>query len=180
VPKVIGIGIAVVFTMILLVQANSRAAKFAPDGSDWIGKQAPDLTPGDWINSPPLSLAELRGKVVLLEFWTFGCYNCLNTLPHIKEWHKKYSNAKFKIIGVHTPEFDREKALKVVKGEIARLGISYPVVTDNDYTTWNRYNQQYWPVMYLLDKQGTIRYVHIGEGNYEETEGQIASLIAEP
>jgi thiol-disulfide isomerase/thioredoxin len=176
---VIGIGIAVVFTIILLVQANSRAAKFAPGGSDWIGKQAPELAPGDWINSSPLSLKELQGKVVLLEFWTFGCYNCLNTLPNIKAWHRKYAGAEFEIIGVHTPEFDREKDLKVVKREVARHGVAYPVVTDNDYATWNRYKQQYWPVLYLVDKKGIIRYMHIGEGNYEETEQQIKSLIGE-
>jgi len=169
-----------VFMVLTILTAHRLWSTSSSSQSEWIGKRAPEFAKGDWINSPPLSLAELRGKVVLLEFWTFGCYNCLNTLPHIKEWHKKYSNAKFKIIGVHTPESDREKDLKVVKWETARLGISYPIVTDNDYSTWNRYNQQYWPVMYLLDKQGTIRYVHIGEGNYEETEEQIASLIAEP
>jgi thiol-disulfide isomerase/thioredoxin len=99
---------------------------------EWVGKQGPELAKGDWINSPPLFLSELRGKVVLPEFWTFGCYNCRNTLSHLKEWHRKYTGAEFTIIGVHTPEFDREKNLRVLKREIARLGISFPILTDND------------------------------------------------
>jgi thiol-disulfide isomerase/thioredoxin len=160
-------------TMALAVSGAAAADTY------WIGKPAPELAAGEWINSKPLSLKGLHGKVVLLEFWTFGCYNSLNTLPHIKAWHRKYAGAEFEIIGVHTPEFDREKDLKGVKREVARHGVAYPVLTDNDYTTWNRYNQQYWPVVYLLDKQGIIRYIHIGEGNYEETERQIGSLIGE-
>ena len=148
-----------------------------PD-SDWIGKQAPEFAEGSWINSPALSLKALRGKVVVLEFWTFGCYNCRNTLPYVKQWYKKYAGPNFEIVGIHTPEFDREKVLKNVQREVERLGITYPVVTDNDYQTWERYNQRYWPVVYVLDKQGVIRYVHIGEGEYDETDREIASLIA--
>jgi thiol-disulfide isomerase/thioredoxin len=147
--------------------------------SEWIGKQAPELANGDWINSSPLSIKELRGKVVLLEFWTFGCYNCLNTLPHVKEWYRKYAGTGFEIIGIHTPEFEREKDLATVRRKVTRLGISYPVVTDNEYQTWSRYNQQYWPVIYLLDKKGVVRHVRIGEGGYEETERRITSLLAE-
>jgi thiol-disulfide isomerase/thioredoxin len=146
--------------------------------SRWIGREAPELAGGEWINSPPLSLKALRGKVLLLEFWTFGCYNCLNTIPYVKGWHKKYSGPEFEIIGIHTPEFRREKDLAAVRRRIAELGIGYPVVTDNDYATWNRYEQRYWPVLYLLDRHGTIRYVHIGEGGYEETEQQIEALLS--
>jgi thiol-disulfide isomerase/thioredoxin len=145
----------------------------------WIGKSAPELAAGEWFNAKQLSLKELRGKVVLLEFWTLGCSNCLNTLPHIKGWHRKYAGAQFEIIGVHTPEFEREKDPQTVKRAIARLGITYPIVTDNTYATWTRYNQRFWPVVYLLDKHGIIRYVHIGEGDYEETEREIISLVAE-
>lgn len=161
---------------IVAVHHTPPSSTFA---SDWIGKQAPELAQGEWINSSPLSLQELRGKVVLLEFWTFGCTNCLNTLPHIKEWHTKYSGAAFQIIGVHTPEFVREKDVRNVRHRVAQLGIAYPVVTDNAYETWDRYQQQYWPVLYLLDKKGVIRYVHIGEGSYDETESRIAALLAE-
>jgi thiol-disulfide isomerase/thioredoxin len=147
--------------------------------SEWIGKEAPELARDEWINSPRLSLRDLRGKVVLLEFWTFGCYNCLNTLPHIKKWYDTYSGIDFELVGIHTPEFDREKGIESVGRKVAQLGIEYPVVTDNDYATWTRYHQQYWPTLYLVDKRGIVRYVHIGEGNYAETERQIASLMAE-
>jgi thiol-disulfide isomerase/thioredoxin len=168
----------IVVVVLLTVAAVDRLWSSPDPTSEWIGKKAPWLAEGDWINSTPLSLKDLRGKVVLLEFWTYGCSNCLNTLPHIKEWNRKYSGAGFQVIGVHTPEFDREKDVNSVRREVARHGITYPVVTDNDYTTWNRYNQRYWPVTYLLDKNGVIHYVHIGEGNYDETENHIASLIA--
>ena len=147
--------------------------------NEWIGKQSPELSDGDWINSPPLKLSGLRGRVVLLEFWTFGCYNCRNTIPTMNEYQKKYAGKEFTIIGVHTPEFDREKNLSNVRERTAQLGINYAVVTDNDYTTWESYNQQYWPVMYLIDKKGIIRYVHIGEGSYDTTEKMIQSLIDE-
>lgn len=145
----------------------------------WIGKRAPELAPGDWINSKPLSLSALRGNVVLLEFWTFGCYNCRNTIPSMNTWHKKFANEKFTIIGVHTPEFESEKKFENVKRRTTALGIEYPVVTDNRYETWNAYDQRYWPVMYVIDKKGVIRYVHIGEGAYEQTEKAIERLLTE-
>jgi thiol-disulfide isomerase/thioredoxin len=164
----------------LILVLSIAFAGFRSEGSDWIGKKAPELSAGDWINSKPLTLAELRGQVVLIEFWTFGCYNCRNTLPYVKSWHKKFAADKFKIIGVHTPEFENERVLENVRRKTADLGIEYAVVTDNAYATWQRYNQQYWPVMYLIDKKGVIRYIHIGEGSYDVTENQIAALIAEP
>jgi thiol-disulfide isomerase/thioredoxin len=121
-------------------------------GETWIGKSAPELAPGDWINSKPLTLSALRGNVVLLEFWTFGCYNCRNTLPSMKAWYKKFANEKFTIIGVHTHEFEREKKLENVRRQTAGLGVEYPVVTDNKFETWTAYDQRYWPVMYLIRK----------------------------
>jgi len=145
--------------------------------SDWVGKPAPELTSGEWINAEPTTLSALRGKVVLLEFWTFGCSNCRNTVPYMKKWYKKYAGEKFEIIGVHTPEFATEKVIANVKKKTAELGIEYPVVVDNDYKTWNAYHQQYWPVIYLIDKKGIIRYVHIGEGRYDETDREIQMLI---
>jgi thiol-disulfide isomerase/thioredoxin len=165
---------------VLLALGNAATAQSGPGSrSDRTGKQAPELASGEWINSTSLSLRDLRGRVVLLEFWTFGCYNCLNTIPFIKEWNRKYAGPGFQIIGIHTPEFDREKDLNAVRRRVEQLGITYPVVTDNDYATWNRYDQRYWPAMYLIDKKGIVRYVHIGEGSYEETEEWIASLLAE-
>jgi thiol-disulfide isomerase/thioredoxin len=169
---------AAIALMVCAVHGLGSSPTFLDD-SRLLGRRAPELAEGDWINSRPLLLQDLRGKVVLLEFWTFGCYNCRNTIPRLNEWYKKYSGPEFTVIGIHTPEFVRKKNLVGVKRQTAQLGIVYPVVTDNTYTTWNRYNQRYWPVCYLVDKRGIIRYTHIGEGNYEETERQIMMLIEE-
>ncbi|MBI3765567.1 MAG: redoxin domain-containing protein [Ignavibacteriales bacterium] len=144
-----------------------------------IGKKAPELYEGDWINSSGHKLSDFRGKVVLVEFWTYGCYNCRNTIPAINDWQKKYEGKNFLIIGVHTPEFDREKNLASLRQQVAQLDVQYAVVTDNEYRTWEAYHQQYWPTLYVIDKQGIIRFVQIGEGNYEETERMIQLLIAE-
>ena len=144
-----------------------------------LDRKAPEISAGTWINTPSRTLADFRGKVVLLEFWTFGCWNCRNTIPHVKELYRKYGSGDFTVIGVHTPEFDREANLSSLKEEIVKLGISYPVVTDNAYETWDNYHQQYWPTTYLIDKKGVVRYIHIGEGNYEKTEYRIKSLLEE-
>jgi thiol-disulfide isomerase/thioredoxin len=152
---------------------------FPASSPEWIGKEAPEFARGEWINSSQLTLRGLHGKVVMVEFWTFGCSNCRNVLPHLKEWYAKYAGAQFELVGVHTPELERERNITFVRREVERLGITYPVVTDNDYRTWESYHQQYWPAIYLVDKHGIIRYIHIGEGDYGGTKQQIASLIAE-
>jgi|SRR5947209_5119023 len=141
--------------------------------------RAPDLSQGTWINSDPLKITGLRGRVVLVDFWTFGCYNCRNTLPALKRWDAQYRERGLTVIGVHSPEFDEEKNLENVRREVASLGIRYPVVTDNDYETWRAYGVEAWPTEILLDKQGRIRWVHIGEGRYDETEEAIKKLLAE-
>lgn len=141
--------------------------------------EAPDFGKGNWINSDPLTLAKLRGHVVIVEFWTYGCYNCRNTLPAVKEWDTKYRDRGLTIVGVHTPETDSEYSLENVRKEVPALGIKYPVVTDNDYQTWKAYGVEAWPTMVLLDKQGRVRWVHVGEGRYEETEGVIKALLTE-
>jgi thiol-disulfide isomerase/thioredoxin len=140
---------------------------------------APELTPGEWINSRPLSLQELRGRVVVVDFWTFGCYNCRNTLPAIKSWDARYRNKGLIIIGVHTPEFDTEMQSENLKREVAELGLQYPVVTDNEYSTWKAYSVEAWPTIFVLDKSGRIRWQHVGEGAYAETEQVIQKLLAE-
>jgi thiol-disulfide isomerase/thioredoxin len=140
---------------------------------------APDLATGNWINSEPLKLKDLRGRVVLIEFWTFGCFNCRNTLPFIKGWHDRYRDKGLTVVGVHSPEFDDEREVENVRGEVASLGIHYPVVTDNDYQTWNAYHVEAWPTVFLLDKQGRIRWMHVGEGDYDEAERLIQKLLAE-
>jgi thiol-disulfide isomerase/thioredoxin len=137
------------------------------------------MAAGNWINSEPLKLKELRGRVVLIEFWTFGCYNCRNTLPFIKGWHDRYRERGLTVIGVHSPEFDEEREIEKVRSEVGSLGIHYPVVTDNDYATWKAYNVEAWPTMFLLDKQGRIRWKHVGEGDYDEAERLIQQLLAE-
>jgi len=126
-----------------------------------------------------LKLKDLRGHVVLIEFWTFGCYNCRNTLPYVKGWDARYRAKGFTVIGVHSPEFDEERKIEHLRRQVASLGIMYPVVTDNDYQTWKAYNVEAWPTTFLLDKQGRIRWRHVGEGGYTEAERLIQKLIAE-
>lgn len=132
---------------------------------------------GPWINSSPLDLASLRGKVVMVWFWTFGCYNCLNALPHVKALEAKYRDRGFVVIGVHTPEFPREKVEDNVRNQVKSLGIVYPVVMDNRYVIWNSFRNQYWPAAYFVDANGTIRYHHFGEGSYDEQERVVAKLL---
>ena len=144
-----------------------------------IAKPAPALGNGTWINSSSLSIDGLRGQVVLIEFWTFGCYNCRNTLPSIKRWDERYRGKGLTVIGVHTPETNPEKELEEVRNETSRLGIRYAVVTDNSYTTWRKYGVQAWPTIIVLDKQGRIRWTHVGEGSYNNTENVIQKLIGE-
>lgn len=140
---------------------------------------APEFAKGIWINSDPLTLDKLRGRVVLVEFWTFGCYNCRNTLPSVKNWDARYRDRGLTIVGVHTPETDSEYSLVNVRKEVPSLGIKHPVLTDNDYTTWKAYDVEAWPTLFVLDKQGRIRWLHVGEGRYDETEGVIKTLLAE-
>ncbi|MGH8552925.1 MAG: redoxin domain-containing protein [Methylococcales bacterium] len=144
-----------------------------------IGMKAPDITNQTWLNSPPLHLADLKGKVVMVEFWTFGCYNCRNVEPYVKEWHRTYADRGLVIIGVHSPEFKYEHDVEGVKRYLTEHDIRYAVPIDNDFSTWNRYGNRYWPAMYLIDKQGVIRSVRIGEGGYQETERVIQNLLAE-
>ncbi len=133
----------------------------------------------EWINSRPLTLADLRGKVVLVQFWTFACYNCLNALPHVKALEAKYRDKGLVVIGVHTPELPHERVLSNVRSEVKRLGIRYPVVIDNDYKIWRAYHNQYWPAAYYADATGKIRFYHFGEGRYEEQDQAVAKLLAE-
>jgi thiol-disulfide isomerase/thioredoxin len=140
---------------------------------------APEFAAGSWINSEPLTVKGLRGRVVLIEFWTFGCYNCRNTLPFVKQWHGRYGDKGLTVVGVHSPEFDEEKNVDNVRKQVASLGVRFPVVTDNDYQTWRAYNVEAWPTIFLLDKSGKVRWSHVGEGAYEEAERTIQKLLAE-
>ncbi|WP_295988845.1 thioredoxin family protein [uncultured Variovorax sp.] len=133
-----------------------------------------------WLNSQPLKLSELRGKVVLVDFWTYTCINCLNHLPYVKDWNQKYRDQGLVVVGVHTPEFAFEKSTKNVKDAIERLQIKHAVAQDNGYGTWKAFRNQYWPAVYLIDKKGKIVYSHFGEGSYGTTEKKIQALLAEP
>ncbi len=157
-------------------RGSRTSSELAPESSS---PAAPELATGDWINSEPLTLKGLRGQVVLVEFWTFGCYNCRNTLPAVKNWDARYRKKGLTVVGVHSPEFDEEKDVATVRREVAELGISFPVVTDNDYATWRAYDVHAWPTIFVLDKSGRIRWSHVGEGRYNETEQVIQKLLAE-
>jgi thiol-disulfide isomerase/thioredoxin len=140
---------------------------------------APEFAKGTWVNSEPLTLNKMRGRVVLVEFWAFSCYNCRNTLPSIKDWDNRYRDRGLTIVGVHTPETNSEFSLDNLREEIPSLGIKYAVVTDNDQATWKAYNVEAWPTIFVVDKQGRIRWLHVGEGRYDETESVIRTLLAE-
>jgi thiol-disulfide isomerase/thioredoxin len=139
----------------------------------------PELFNEVWLNSEPLKLADLHGKVVIVEFWTFGCINCKNVIPSLREWHQKYNDDGLVIIGVHTPEFSYEEDLENVKQALVDLDVPYPVAIDNDWQTWRAYDNHYWPAKYFIDKAGDIRHVHIGEGRYQQQEEIIQALLSE-
>ncbi|MBS3114092.1 thioredoxin family protein [Candidatus Woesearchaeota archaeon] len=143
-----------------------------PRAPDFIGIEK-------WINSEPLKIEQLRGKVVLVDFWTYTCINCIRTLPYLKEWDKKYRDKGLVIVGVHTPEFEFEKKYENVLKAVNDYQLKYPVAQDNNYATWSIYQNRYWPHKYLIDVDGYIRYDYIGEGNYDETEKMIQLLLKE-
>ncbi|MEO8664916.1 MAG: redoxin domain-containing protein [Ignavibacteria bacterium] len=146
---------------------------------------ASDLAPeimnsGQWINTEKeITFADLKGKVVVIEFWTFGCYNCVNTLPYLKKWYDKYKSDDFEMIGIHCPEFDNERDFENVKENTQRLGIKYPVLTDNEFSVWKEYDVHAWPTIFIIDRKGEIRYKKVGEGKYDEMEQKINELLNE-
>ncbi|WP_426237285.1 cytochrome c biogenesis protein DipZ [Pseudomonas sp. TWP3-2] len=132
-----------------------------------------------WLNSPELSAESLRGKVVLVDFWTYDCINCQHTLPYVKDWEQKYAKDGLVVIGVHTPEYGYERIIDNVKDQVKKLGITYPVAIDNNYAIWRNFDNQYWPAHYLIDAKGQVRYTHFGEGRYEAQEQMIQQLLQE-
>lgn len=133
----------------------------------------------DWLNSPPLTMAELKGKVVLVDFWTYSCINCLRAIPYVRAWAEKYADRGLVVIGIHAPEFAFEKRIENVRRAVADLGIGYPVAVDNDYALWRTFNNQYWPAHYFIDAEGRVRHHHFGEGDYDRSERVIQQLLAE-
>ena len=132
-----------------------------------------------WLNSPPLSAAELRGKVVLVDFWTYTCINWIRTLPYVRAWAEKYRDQGLVVIGAHTPEFEFEKNIDNVRRAVSDMRVAYPVALDSDYAVWRAFGNSAWPAVYLIDAQGRVRYRHLGEGEYDRTERMIQQLLAE-
>lgn len=142
------------------------------------GSFAPELRDLEaWINSEPLTLEELRGQVVLVDFWTYSCINCIRTFPYITDWYEKYNDQGFEIIGVHSPEFEFEKKFENVEKAAQDFGLKYPIALDNEFSTWKAFQNRYWPAHYLIDKEGRIQYTHFGEGEYDKTEAKIVELL---
>jgi len=165
---------AALFALLLLARAASASAEEVKP------RRAPELPQTGWLNTPegkPLRMEALLGKVVLIEFWTYACFNCRNVLPYVKGWHEKYATDGLVVIGVHTPELDFERKPENVKKKVAELGITFPVVLDPDYVTWDRYGSRAWPTIYLIDPAGRIVYVAVGEGDYDRTEARIRDLL---
>ncbi|MGH9278505.1 MAG: redoxin family protein [Acidimicrobiales bacterium] len=157
----------------------ARVGVGAPDPNNLpVGPEAPRLA-GDtgWINSPPLTEADLAGKVVVYDFWTYSCVNCVRTLPYLRAWYDRYAPDGLVIVGVHSPEFEFEKARANVEAATMRLGVTWPVVQDNRKAIWDRFANQWWPAKYVADRDGKLRYTHIGEGAYTETENVLRSLL---
>ena len=160
-------------------EPTQPAASLLPSGSG-PDRRAPELAGLDgWLNSEPFTLEDKRGQIVLIDFWTYTCVNCVRTLPYIKEWHDKYADKGLVILGVHAPEFEFEKIPENVAMARDDHGLEYPIAQDNDMQTWRAFENQYWPAKYLIDKDGAIRYTHFGEGAYVETEEQIRDLLSE-
>src|SRR5688500_3666976 len=166
-----------------LRELTGSKAPEATEGSGGEGElrdygTAPDFRGvGAWINTQPLTLAGLRGRVVLIDFWTYSCINCLRTLPYIREWDDRYRAAGLTIVGVHSPEFAFERVESNVRENAKELKLRYPIALDNDYSTWQAWHNQYWPAKYLIDREGHVRYYHFGEGAYAETEEAIRTLL---
>lgn len=165
------------FSSSVINQSTIRTAKYLEKGL-WRPYQAPKIEGiSTWINSPPLQLADLKGKVVLVDFWTYSCINCIRTLPYLNDWYKKYHDKGLVIIGIHTPEFDFEKNAANVKNAVKHDDIQYPVGLDNSFVTWQNFSNHFWPAHYLINKQGEVVYEHFGEGDYDVTENNIRFLL---
>jgi thiol-disulfide isomerase/thioredoxin len=142
------------------------------------GRQIPEIQGIEtWLNSAPIKLSEQKGKVILLQFWTFGCINCQRTLPSIIKWHKDYASQGLLVVSVHAPELLSERSISNVKRAVQQRGITYPVAIDSNFVTWKAFDNQYWPHLFLADRQGILRYDHIGEGAYDQTEQKIRELL---
>ncbi|MGH9005371.1 MAG: redoxin family protein, partial [Acidimicrobiia bacterium] len=142
-----------------------------------VGPPAPELQAKGWLNSPPLTGREVAGKVVLYDFWTYSCVNCVRTLPYLRTWHDRYRDDGLVVVGVHSPEFDFEKDHGNVERAVGRLNVTWPVALDDDMAIWGAFSNRYWPAKWITDRQGRIRFFHAEEGNYAQTEDVIRALL---
>ena len=161
--------------------AAEASAAEAPAAAAAAGDLAPEFSGIDaWLNSPPLTMESLRGRVVLVDFWTYGCVNCVHTLPALKRWHERYASQGLVVVGVHTPEFAFERPLDNLRDAVDRYQISYPVAQDNRYATWTAFRNRYWPALYLIDREGRIVFRHFGEGDEAAVQARIEAELARP
>ncbi|KLD63776.1 redoxin family protein [Dyella japonica] len=161
-----------------LVAAWPGVSNIANAQTPTANTSAPDFAGANqWFNSSPLTMQSLRGKVVLVEFWTRECINCVHVLPHTKTLYDRYAADGLVVVGVHTPEYDEERDAHALKDAIGALDIKYPVAMDNDYRIWNAWGNRYWPAIYLIDRDGHVVYRHVGEGDYDRTEERIRQLL---
>lgn len=174
--------VAIVVVATVLRPASPPASGNTNNGSLYPVSQrvaAPSFTGLDgWVNTAPLTLTQLRGRVVLIDFWTFSCVNCVRTIPHLQQLDTEYKSDGLVIVGVHSPEFDFEKSPANVRAAVQRLGVTWPVAIDSQMATWDAYQNQYWPAEYLLDQQGRIAYTSFGEGDYQATSNAVAALLS--
>ncbi|MCH8282065.1 MAG: redoxin domain-containing protein [Chloroflexi bacterium] len=169
---------ALLVVALALVAACTAPNAIVPKTGGNVGDQAPEFQGiANWINSERLTMEELRGKVVLIDFWTYTCVNCIRTMPYLKRWHDLYADKGLVIVGVHSPEFEFEKLTPNVVDSAKTFGLAYPIAQDNDFATWKAYSNRAWPAKYLVDKDGVVRYKHFGEGSYRETENKIWELL---
>ena len=175
-----------ILTAIAGLAATAVAAPAARETTPWdapmklaaAGGAAPNFIGiSKWFNSEPLGIGDLRGKVVLVDFWTYGCYNCVNTLPHVTRLYDTYRDKGLVVVGIHTPEFPFERSPANVQAALKRHGISYPVGQDNDSATWDAWRNQYWPAQYIVDQNGNVVFSHAGEGQYDEIERTVRRLL---
>ncbi|AIL62018.1 thioredoxin family protein [Pseudomonas alkylphenolica] len=173
------VGIAAALALSLIAVGLGGRLLAGPSQLDTLGPM-PELSGAvQWLNSPALDREALKGKVVLVDFWTYDCINCQRSLPYVNNWAKRYADQGLVVIGVHTPEYDYENDIDNVRGQVAKLGIEYPVAIDNRYAIWNAFGNQFWPAHYFVDARGQVRFVHFGEGAYDTQEQVIQQLLAE-
>jgi thiol-disulfide isomerase/thioredoxin len=170
-------GLAVVAVLVASGTNPTRVAGHVDVDNLPVGPKAPTLEAEGWLNSPPLGPADLTGKVVVYDFWTYSCVNCVRTLPYLRSWYQRYAGDGLVIVGVHSPEFEFEKSHTNVTNAVRRLDVTWPVAFDDDMKIWNAFGNRYWPAKYVTDRTGRLRYLHFGEGAYDEVENVLRKLL---